>query len=225
MSKSLTGSDLTQSVGDYLKAIHSAAGDGVAGTGRIAAALGVSAASVSGMLVKLRDEGLVRYEPYQGARLTARGEQEALRLLRRHRLIETFMIERLCYTWDEVHGEAERIEHAISDRFAEALAELLGHPSHDPHGDPIPSADGSLPETPATPLAELQPGEVLRVARLRTQEADVLTYLAELGVEPGACIEVRGREPLGGLLTVAIGGRVHALSKELATLIRGEVAT
>lgn len=213
---------MTQSVGDYLKAIYALAATGAAGTGEIADALGISAAAVSGMLVRLRDEGLVKYEPYRGASLTVRGELEALRLLRRHRLIETFMIDRLGYTWDQVHDEAEMIEHAISDRFTEALAELLGHPSHDPHGDPIPDVDGNLPDTPTTPLAELQTGERLRVAQLRTQETDVLAHLADLGVQPGARISVRAREPLGGLLEVEVEGRVCAVSKELATLIRGE---
>lgn len=216
-------SKLSQSVGDYVKVIHDLSTEGAASTSRIADALGLAAASVSNMLARLHDDGLVAYRRYHGAALTQRGEREALRLLRRHRLIETFMIERLGYTWDEVHNEAETIEHTISDRFAEALAELLGHPSHDPHGDPIPNPDGTLPDTPATPLAELEPGRTLRVARLLTQESDVLAHLAKLGVQPGACVTVRSREPLGGLLEVQIGSDNGALSKELATLIRGEV--
>lgn len=177
------------------------------------------------MLARLRDDGLVLYEPYRGATLTPRGEREALNLLRRHRLVETFMIEHLAYRWEEVHDEAEAIEHVISDRFSEALAGLLGHPSHDPHGDPIPNVDGHLPATPNTPLAELDPGQTLRVARLLTQESDVLTHLGKFGVQPGSRLTVRSREPLGGLLEVEIDGRTRALSKELATLIRGEVVT
>lgn len=223
MSKHLAESNLSQSVGDYVKVIHALSADEAASTSKIASALGVAAASVSNMLARLHDDGLVSYEAYRGATLTPRGEREALRLLRRHRLVETFMIERLGYTWDEVHDEAEAIEHAISDRFTEALAELLGHPSHDPHGDPIPGADGSLPDTPATPLAELEPGQILQVARLLTQEGDVLTHLTTLGIQPGTRIEVQSREPLGGLLEVRIDDGIRALSKELATLIRGEV--
>ena len=216
-------SPLSQSGEDYVKAIHDLSASGPASTSSIAEALGVAAASVSSMLAKLRDDEFVSYQPYQGATLTSRGEREALRLLRRHRLIETFMIDRLGYSWDEVHEEAETIEHAISDRFAEALAALLEHPTHDPHGDPIPNADGSLPETPSTPLAELAPGQTLQVARLLTQESDVLTHLTKLGVKPGMRLTVRAREPLGGLVEVQIGGERRALSKELATLIRGEV--
>ncbi len=214
---------LTQSAGDYVKAIHFLTTSGAAPTGQIAERLGISSAAVTGMLIRLRDEGLVKYEPYRGASLSVRGEREALRLLRRHRLIETFMIDRLGYTWDEVHDEAEKIEHVISDRFTEALAALLGHPNHDPHGDPIPDGEGNLPATPTTPLADLRPGESLLVARLHTQEPDVLAHLAGLGVQRGIQITVRAREPLGGLLEVAVDGRVFAVSKELATLIRGDV--
>jgi DtxR family Mn-dependent transcriptional regulator len=222
MSKSPAGS-ISQSVGDYLKAVWSISGEDPASTNAIAEALGVSPASVSSMLAKVSEMGLVDYERYRGADLTPRGRREALRLLRRHRLLETFMIERLNYAWDEVHEEAEAIEHAISDRFAERLGELLGHPTHDPHGDPIPSADGTLPDTPNTPLAQLEIGETLVVARLMTQSSDVLAYLAKLGIGPGCRLTVTAREPLGGLVHVSAEGTPQVLSKELATLIRGEV--
>lgn len=145
MPKSRSGLDLSKSASDCLKVIHALSLEEAASTSEIAGALGVAPASVSNMLVRLSDDGLVSYEPYRGAALTARGEVEALRLLRRHRLVETFMIERLGYARGEVIDGAERLGHAISDRFTEALAELLGHPSLDPHGNPIPSPDGITP--------------------------------------------------------------------------------
>lgn len=216
-------SQLSKSIEDYLKVIWLAGQDGPVATSAIAAALEVSDASVSGMLAKLSELKLVSYTRYHGAQLTPDGIRQALKLLRRHRLIETFLIDYLGYGWDEVHGEAEALEHAMSDRFTEQLAVRLGHPTHDPHGDPIPRADGTLPDTPDVPLAELKKGEALEVARLRTQEADVLAYLAGLGVQPGQVLRVNEIEPLGGLLRVAADEREFALSKTLATLVRGRL--
>ena len=214
---------ISSSIEDYLKAVWLTAKTGSASTSALAEQLGISAPSVSGMLRKLQTLGFVEYERYKGVRLTHQGEREALRLLRRHRLIETFLLEHLGYTWDEVHSEAEALEHAMSDRFTERLAELLGHPTHDPHGDPIPNADGLLPDTPNSPLAEVTVGQVLNVWRLLTQAPDVLTYLAELGIQPGMRLKVTRREPLGGLVHITFEGKQEVLSKELATLVRGEV--
>lgn len=213
---------LSKSIEDYLKAIWLIAQDGSVATSVIAATLDVSNASVSGMLVKLSELGLVRHTRYHGALLTPAGNQQALRLVRRHRLIETFLTEYLGFGWDEVHSEAESLEHTISDRFTERLSARLGHPTHDPHGDPIPGTDGTLPDTPDAPLADLKVGQTLEVARLKTQEADALAYLADLGVQPGAALTVVQHEPLGGLLWVDLGGRTAALSANLATLIRGK---
>lgn len=214
---------LSKSIEDYLKTIWLWSQEGSVTTGNVAAALGVTDASVSNMLCKLGDLGLVCYTPYHGAQLTQAGEHQALRLVRRHRLIETFLIEYLGFGWDEVHVEAEALEHAVSDGFAERLAAKLGHPSHDPHGDPIPTADGLLPDTPDVPLADLDPGQSLEVARLRTQEADVLAYLARLGVQLGHILLVTCQEPLGGLVRFETAGREAAVSKTLATLIRGRL--
>ena len=216
-------SHLSKSIEDYLKIIWGEAQGGPVATRGIADALGVSDASVSGMLAKLSDLGLVNHTRYHGAELTPAGERQALRLVRRHRLIETFLIEYLGFGWDEVHGEAERLEHAVSDRFTERLAARLGHPQHDPHGDPIPSAEGALPDTPDVPLTELKVGQVLEVARLKTQDADVLAYLAERHVQPGAVLRVTQQEPLGGLVEVELAGSRTALSKTLATLVRGRL--
>lgn len=214
---------ISSAVGDYLKAIWSLSQDGPATTNAIAERLGFTPASVSGMLGRLSDNGLVDHVRYRGARLTDDGRREALRLIRRHRLIETFMIRELGYRWDEVHDEAETIEHAVNDRFAERLATLLGDPSHDPHGDPIPTADGDVPATPDVPLDEVGHGTVLEVARLMSQDSDTLAYLGNLGIEPHAHLTVVGREPRGGLIEIEVGGRRTSLSRDLAQLVRGEV--
>lgn len=214
---------VSDAAGDYLKAIWSLSRDGPASTNAIAEHLGFTPASVSGMLGRLAEAGLVDHVRYRGATLSDAGRREALRLIRRHRLVETFMIRELGYGWDEVHDEAESIEHAVSDRFAERLASLLGHPSHDPHGDPIPRPDGSLPDTPDRPLSDLADGVALRVARLLSQDGATLAHLAELGIEPGATVRVTGREPRGGLFDVEVSGRACSLSRELADRIRGEV--
>src|ERR687896_1128158 len=132
------------SVGDYVKAIWEVAGSGAASTKDVAERLSIAPPSVTNMFARLQEMGLVEYERYRGATLTQRGREEALRLVRRHRLIETFLLEHLGYSWEEVHEEAERLEHAVSDGFTERLAEFLDHPDHDPHGGPIPAGDGTL---------------------------------------------------------------------------------
>lgn len=215
---------VSDAAGDYLKAVWTLSREGPASTNAIASQLGFTPASVSGMLARLASAGLIEHRRYRGAHLTERGRREALRLIRRHRLVETFMIQRLGYGWDEVHEEAEAIEHAVSDRFAERLAVLLDHPSHDPHGDPIPGRDGSLPATPDVPLAELRAGRRLRVARLLSQDAEVLGRLATMGVQPGAEILVVRHEASGGLLELEVDGRRCSVSRELALLVRGDAA-
>ncbi|MEJ2287531.1 MAG: metal-dependent transcriptional regulator [Deinococcales bacterium] len=216
-------SSLSTSVGDYLKAIWVIARDGPAGTGDIARALGVTASSVTGMLGKLKRMGLIRYKPYYGAQLTVSGRSEALRLIRRHRLLETFLIRDLGYTWDEVHEEAEAMEHVMSGRFTERLADHLGQPSHDPHGDPIPRDDGSVPSTPSTALCDVDVGKGFTVSRILSQDAEVLGYVTKLGIHPGSRLRVEAREPLGDLLTVSLGGERLSVSRELACLLLGSV--
>lgn len=214
---------ISTAIEDYLKAIWLVAQDASASTNDLALQLKISAPSVSSMLGKLREQNFVHYEPYRGVRLTEKGEREALRLLRRHRLIETFLLEHLGYDWGEVHEEAEKLEHAVSDTFTERLDNFLDHPSHDPHGDPIPTLKGKLPVTPNTPFAELSIGETLKIARLMSQDKDVLTYLKSLAIEPSKELQLVKREPVGGLVHVEIDGAETVLSKELAMLIRGEV--
>ena len=218
-------SHTSKSVEDYLKAIWLNARDGPVSNRTVAMSLGVSPSSVTGMLGKLDDLGLASYTRYNGAQLTPGGEQKALQLLRRYRLLETFLIQYFGYSCDQVHSEAETLEHAISDLFTERLAIHLRHPTHDPHGDPIPSADGTLPDTPNTPLTEVDSGNILQVSRLLTQDTDILTYLAKLGIQPGQLVKVHECESLGGLLHITVKEEKTVISRELATLVRGEVVT
>ena len=217
----MSGSTLSTAIGDYLKAIWIVGQGERATTSALAEHLSVSASSVSGMLARLRAHGLVTYERYKGATLTERGADEALRLVRRHRLIETFLIEYLDYTWDEVHEEAEALEHAISDGFTERLAERLGHPTHDPHGDPIPTRRGGLPRTPDVALDELEVGDRLRVARLRTQDASLLAHLDAVRIRPGQTVTVARRTPEAGVLHVLVDGHEAVLSQAVAAVVRG----
>ena len=157
---------LSPSIGDYLKAIWAVAGTGVASTKDVSERLSITPASVTNMFARLRDMGLVGYERYKGASLTEEGRIEAQRLLRRHRLIETFLLEHLGYSWQEVHEEAESLEHTISDTFTERLAELLGHPERSPYGHPIPETDGALPLERSYPLSKATVGCRVRVSKV-----------------------------------------------------------
>lgn len=217
--------DLTQSrfpsssVGDYLKAVFELAADSgdAASTKGVAERLSVSAASVSNMFARLQEMGLVEYERYRGATLTGRGEREALRLVRRHRLIETFLLEHLGYDWQEVHAEAERLEHAVSDAFTDRLAELLGHPDHDPHGDPIPSAEGTLEVDDSFPLSEAVAGSRLRISKVRDEDAAMLDYFGDRNLVPGRLLMVREVRVLDGVVIVEDeDAAVHALGEPLA---------
>jgi DtxR family transcriptional regulator, Mn-dependent transcriptional regulator len=206
----------SSSVGDYLKAIWELAGRDAASTKEVAERLSISSASVSNMFVRLQEMGLAEYERYHGASLTQAGREEALRLLRRHRLIETFLLEHLGYSWDEVHQEAERLEHAVSDAFTERLAEFLGHPAYDPHGDPIPAADGTLEPDDSFPLAAATPGQRIRVFRVGPEDVPTLTFLEESGLVPGRLLEVKEVRALDGVVTVEDeDGKPHVLGESL----------
>lgn len=192
----------SSSVGDYIKAIWDLGGVGSASTKDVAARLLVSPASVSNMFVRLQEMGLAEYERYQGASLTERGRVEALRLVRRHRLIETFLLEHLGYDWQKVHDEAERLEHAVSDGFTERLAELLGHPDHDPHGDPIPSAEGTLEVDDSFTLSQAVAGQRLRISKVRNEDAAMLDYFGDRNLVPGRLLRVREVRALDGVVIV-----------------------
>ena len=210
----------SSSVGDYIKAIWDLGGVGSASTKEVAARLLVSPASVSNMFVRLQEMGLVEYERYQGASLTERGRVEALRLIRRHRLIETFLLEHLGYDWQELHEEAERLEHAVSDGFTERLAELLGHPDHDPHGDPIPSAEGILEIDDSFALSQAVAGQRLRIFKVRDEDAAMLDYFADRNLVPGRWLRVREVRDLDGVVIVEDEeSEVYALGEPLARSI------
>src|ERR671916_2354352 len=208
------------SVEDYVKAIWEVSGSGAASTKDVAARLSISPAPVTNMFVRLQEMGLVEYERYRGASLTGRGRAEALRLVRRHRLIETFLLENLGYSWEDLHEEAERLEHAVSDVFTERLAELLGHPDRDPHGAPIPAPDGALPPEDSRPLSGTAAGSRFVVTRVENRDPAVLTYLRGLGLVPGRALRVREVRALDGVVTAEDeDGVSHALGAPLARSI------
>jgi DtxR family transcriptional regulator, Mn-dependent transcriptional regulator len=210
----------SSSVGDYIKAIWDLGGVGSASTKDVADRLLVSPASVSNMFVRLQEMGLVEYERYQGATLTERGRVEALRLIRRHRLIETFLLEHLGYDWQEVHDEAERLEHAVSDEFTERLAQLLGHPDRDPHGDPIPSAEGTLESDDSFVLSQAVAGQRLRISKVRDEDAAMLDYFGDRNLVPGRWLRIKEVRALDGVVIVEDEeGEVYALGEALARSI------
>ena len=208
------------SVGDYLKAIWEVGGSGAASTTDVADRLSVASASVTNMFARLQEIGLAKYERYRGASLTERGREEALRLVRRHRLLETFLLEHLGYSWQEVHEEAERLEHAVSDGFTERLAAFLGHPDQDPHGAPIPAADGTLAAEESFPLDEVPVGDCVRISRVKHEDAAVLSFLGERELVPGRLVEVKEVRALDGVVTVEDeDGVLHSLGRPLVDLI------
>ena len=212
---------------NYAKAIYELQGRGErpVGTSAVAERLGVTRASASGMLRRLAADGLVEYAPYRGARLTPEGERIALEMIRHHRLIELFLAEVLGMPWDRVHAEAEVLEHHISEELEELIAEKLGQPELDPHGDPIPDRDLAIGADDSVPLDELDPGERGTFVRVSDSDASMLRYLAEREIQPGASLEVMGREPFGGPVMVEIAGRTHPLGAELARSMRVDPRT
>lgn len=201
----------TRSVEDYLKAVYGLSTDErPASTTDIAQRLQLSAPSVSAMIKRLSEQGLLQHEPYRGVRLTSDGRRAALRIVRRHRLIETYLVQFLGYDWDTVHGEAERLEHAVSDELVERMAAALDHPAHDPHGDPIPAADGTISDVEATPLTAVPTGEPWILARVAESDAERLRYLGALGIRPGLRFTVTESAPFDGPVTIetAVGTRV-----------------
>ena len=209
---------------NYAKALYELQfrGQRAVGTSAVAERLGVTRASASGMLRRLAAEGIVEYAPYQGARLTPKGERIALEMIRHHRLIELFLAEVLGMPWDRVHAEAEVLEHHISEELEELIAAKLGQPGLDPHGDPIPDRDLTIEEDQSRSLDELEIGEAGTFVRVSDRDASMLRYLAEREIHPGAQLEVTGREPFGGPVMVEIAGRPHPLGRELAQSMRIE---
>ena len=211
---------LTGQAEDYLKAIYELEQKGTpAGTNDIAGRLGIAAASVSGMVQRLGRLGLVRAERYRGARLTVAGRAAALQLIRRHRIIECYLVERLGFGWEDVHDEAERLEHAASDELITRMAAAIGNPTADPHGAPIPTASGEVDETRLPSIAELAEGEQATVVRMSDRDPAFLRYLDGLGIRPGATVQVVAKAPVGGPLTVLVGGAEHGVGTSAASQV------
>jgi DtxR family Mn-dependent transcriptional regulator len=203
---------------DYLKAVFrvtEARGGQPANTKAIAAEIGVSQPSVSAMLDRMSADGLVDYIHYAGATLTRKGRRAALRVVRRHRLVELYLTQVLGLGWDEVHAEADILEHVLSDRLERAIDEALGHPSVDPHGDPIPAPDGSLAPARWRNLWEVRAGGRLRVARVDDADSALLRHLQQLGVVPGVVVSSVRRET-GGAVRLRVGRREQMLGREAA---------
>ncbi|CDM66747.1 metal-dependent transcriptional regulator [Pyrinomonas methylaliphatogenes] len=216
---------ITPVIEDYLKTIYFMAQEQAqVKTTDVAKRLRVKPSSVTAMLKTLADLKLVEYRPYYGVALTPLGNQIALEVIRHHRLIELYLVKALGFSWDEVHEEAEVLEHVLSEKLEARIAAHLGDPTLDPHGDPIPALDGTLPETATMTLADAPLRKRLRVVRVRDQDAERLRYIATLGLVPGAHLRLIERAPFEGPVTVRIGKRVHALDSRLARTILVEEA-
>jgi DtxR family Mn-dependent transcriptional regulator len=215
--------ELTGPVEDYLKVIYEIERRaGAAATNDIAQRLAIAPASVSGMVRRLADQGLLAHEPYRGVRLTASGRRAALRTIRRHRVIEAYLAQALGYPWDRVHAEAERLEHAASDELIDRMAAAIGEPAVDPHGAPIPTREGAVDERRLLSLAELPVDRRARILRVSDEDGEMLRYLAGLDVVPGVEVVVVAREPFGGPISLRVGTQLRSVGPELAAHIRVE---
>ena len=185
-------------------------------TGLIAERVGVSLPAVAKMLARLDKAGLLKREPYQGVRLTPSGEREALRSIRRHRLLEVFLVKVMGFGWEETHDHSHALEGALNEALEDRMDEMTGHPTRCPHGDPIPTKDGVMPQVRDVCLADCPPGASGRLSRVRTHDPDKLRYLAGLQLTPGAPISVKSHAPFNGPVRVASGSAEHVLGTELA---------
>ena len=215
----------TPAVEDYAKAIFSleSRSEEPVSTNALAERLGITPGSVSAMLKRLGELGLITHVPYRGVSLTGDGRRIALEVVRHHRLLESFLADALGMSWDRVHAEAEVLEHVLSEDLEELIAVKLGHPTVDPHGDPIPSADLELQEPSTDRMESLQPGDEGLFVRVSDSDPEMLRYLAERGISPGERFAVRDRQPFGGPLFVLFGEREHAIGGRLAGAMRVEV--
>ena len=216
---------LSEAIENYAKAIYALQGRdrSPVSTNAIAERLGVTPASASAMVKKLAERGLVYHEPYRGVSLTEEGQQVALEMVRHHRLLELYLAEHLGVPWDRVHEEAEALEHVLSEDLEERIAAKLGHPTHDPHGDPIPDADLSVDEGETRSVASLEVGDRGVFVRVSDSNSEMLRYLDERGVRLGDALEVLDRQPFGGPLTVRVGDTLQVLGGALATAMRVEL--
>ena len=216
----------TTAVEDYAKAIFALSHEGrdAVATTALAERLGVTPASVSAMVKRLDEMGLARHAPYHGVQLTDRGSQLALEILRHHRLLELYLAESLGVPWDRVHDEAEVLEHVLSEELEELIAAKLGNPTRDPHGDPIPTRELVIEEDPTETLESLGPGACGRFVRISDSDPEMLRYLAERGIAPGAEFEIVDKQPFGGPSFARFGNDVHVLGGELGSRMRVEVS-
>ena len=212
--------ELSQAVQDYLKAIYALDAAGVrVTTSALADRMEVSAPSATAMMKRLAHLGLAERAPYRGVVLTDAGRRRALEVLRHHRLLERYLTDTLGVPLDKVHAEADRLEHAISEALEERIDEALGFPTHDPHGDPIPDKDLNIPSTETRALLDLAPGDRSTVTRVPDNDAELLLYLAELGLLPGEPFELTAIAPFGGPISVRTGTGEHAIGRELAAVV------
>jgi DtxR family transcriptional regulator, Mn-dependent transcriptional regulator len=214
--------EVTDAVEDYVKAIYSLqhGREEPVSTSALAERLGVTAGSATGMVKKLARMELVRHVPYRGFILTALGRRLALEVIRHHRLLELYLAEAFDMPWDQIHAEAEALEHVLSEELEELIAAKLGDPKIDPHGDPIPTRDGSIEESTTVPLVQLEAGDKGTFVRVSDSDPAMLRYLSERAIRPGQAIEVRERQPFGGPLIVRIARRDHAIGGQLAEAMR-----
>jgi DtxR family Mn-dependent transcriptional regulator len=208
---------LSPSVEDYIKAIYKARSDtGNVATQDLAVRLGVSPPAVSKMMRRLAELRLISHAPYQSVELTPTGEKMALEIIRHHRLLELYLVQAMGFTWDNVHEEAERLEHHISEEFENRIDELLGHPTACPHGDPIPTRAGDIARTSNRSLAQQQDPERLVVQRVSDEDSELLRHFKSLGVVPGTAFEFVRQEPFEGPLVLRIGGKLVRLTPQAA---------
>lgn len=208
----------SQSVEDYLKTIYKLEreAEGGVSTSRLAEKMGVANASVTNMVKRLSEMGLVKHESYYGSRLTETGEKIALEIIRHHRLLELYLKEVMGYSWDEVHDEAEKLEHHISEQFEDKIAELLDHPDFDPHGDPIPTKDGKMPVIKSRPLIEIPENSPHIIRRVKNQTPELLRYLEKQGLLPGVQVEVLKREPFNGPVRLRVENEEMTIGYNIA---------
>jgi DtxR family Mn-dependent transcriptional regulator len=214
---------LSPQIEDYLKNIYSLSQQGKVSTQALADALRVRPPSVTEMIKKLHDLGLVDHIPYKGVLLTEAGEKVALELIRHHRLLEMYLHQALGFPLEAVHAEADKLEHHISEEFEHRIAEWLGHPTHDPHGDPIPTSDGSLPSSGGFPLLDLEVGRTAQVGRIAANDEAFVRFLVEQGLVPGNKVELLERIPSASLMRLKVEDTVCHLSFEAAQKIWVEV--
>jgi DtxR family transcriptional regulator, Mn-dependent transcriptional regulator len=217
---------VSAAIEDYAKAIYALQerGEGCAvTTNALAERMGVTPASASAMVKKLDGMGLVTHRRYRGVQLTARGSAIALEVLRHHRLLELYLSESLGVPWDRVHDEAEVLEHVLSEELEELIAAKLGDPTHDPHGDPIPSRDGLIPDEPTVSVQALATGDTGRFVRISDSDPEMLRYLAARGIAPGDEFEVVDKQPFDGPVFARFGADVHVLGGSLARAMRVEL--